>query len=100
MDFYIIYDPCAVATLLDVSRGVKFGCNALISFHVEILIIFDSAPQSIKNQFQDLVVEILCFLGSLREMELSKCFLFVVLFVYFDKYVLCLSIVFHLFYRA
>ena len=64
-----------------------------------ILTIFDSAPESIKKQFQDLVVEILCFLGFLRELELSKFFLFVVLFVYFVIYVLCLSIVFRLFYR-
>ena len=33
----------------------------------------------LKNQFQDLVVEILCFLGFLREMGLSKFFLWVVL---------------------
>ena len=39
----------------------------------------------LKNQFQDLVVETLCFLDSLREMELSKFFLLVVLFVYFDQ---------------
>ena len=42
-------DPCAVANLLDVSRGFKFGCNNLISFHVGILMIFDSAPESIKK---------------------------------------------------
>ena len=42
-------DPCAVANLLDVSRGVKFGCSNLISFHVGIIIIFDSAPESIKK---------------------------------------------------
>ena len=54
----------------------------------------------LKNQFPDLVVKILCFLGSLREMELSKFFLLVVFFVYFDKYVLCLSNVFHLFYQV
>ena len=35
--------------ILEVSRGVKFGCNVLISFHVGILIIFDSAPESIKK---------------------------------------------------
>ena len=60
--------------------------------------IFDSAPESIKNQFQDLEVEILYFLGSLREMGLSKFFHSVVLFVCFDKYVLCLSIVLPLFF--
>ena len=42
-------DPCAVANLLDVSRGFKFGCSILISFHVGILMIIDSAPESIKN---------------------------------------------------
>ena len=64
-------DLCAVANLLAVLRGVKFGYSVLISFHVGILLIFDSAP----DQFQDLVVEILYFLGSLREMPLSKSFL-------------------------
>ena len=39
----------------------------------------------LKNLFQGLVVEILYFLGFLREMVLSKFFLWVVLFVYFDK---------------
>ena len=39
----------------------------------------------LKNQFQDLVVEILCFLDFLKEMVLSKFFLWVVLFVYFDR---------------
>ena len=43
------------------------------------------------------MVKTLCFLGFLREMELSKFFLLVVLFVYFDKHGLCLSIVFRLF---
>ena len=42
-------DPCAVANLLEVSRGVNFGYNVLISFHVGIIIIFDSAPESIKK---------------------------------------------------
>ena len=45
--------------------------------------IFDSAPESIKNQFQDLVVEIIYFLDSLREMELSKFFFSVVFFCTF-----------------
>ena len=53
----------------------------------------------LKNQFQDLMVEILYFLGSLREMDLSKCFLLVVFFECFDKYDLYLSTVFHLFMR-
>ena len=41
--------PSAVASLLEVARGVNFGCNVLISFHVGILIMFDSAPESIKK---------------------------------------------------
>ena len=48
----------------------------------------------LKNQFQDLVVEILCFLDFIKEMVLSKFFLWVVLFVYFDRYDLYLSILF------
>ena len=35
-------EPCAVANLLAVFMGLKFGCNILISFQVEILMIFDS----------------------------------------------------------
>ena len=42
-------DPCAVASLLDVSRGVSFGCSDFISFHVGMFIMFDSAPESIKK---------------------------------------------------
>ena len=42
-------DPCCVASLLEVARGVNFGCNVLISFHVGILIMFDSALESIKK---------------------------------------------------
>ena len=41
--------PCAVASLLEVSRGVSFGCNVFISFHVGMFIMFDSAPESIKK---------------------------------------------------
>ena len=51
----------------------------------------------LKNLFQDLVVEILYFLDFLREMELSKFFLLVVLFVYFGICGLYLSFVFRLF---
>ena len=42
-------DPCAVANLLAVFIGIKFGCNVFISFQVVILTIFDSAPESIKK---------------------------------------------------
>ena len=48
----------------------------------------------LKNQFHDLVVEILCFLGFLKEMVLSKFFLWVVLSVYFDRCDLYSSILF------
>ena len=48
----------------------------------------------LKNQFQDLVVEILCFLDFLKEMVLSKFFLWVVLFVYFGRCDLYSSILF------
>ena len=40
--------------------------------------IFDSAPESIKNLFQDPVVKVLYFLDFLREMVLSKFFLLVI----------------------
>ena len=66
----------------------------MISFQVGMLIIFDSAPESIKNLFQDRVVELLYFLGFLREMGLSKFFLLAILFVYFGKCALYLSVVF------
>ena len=51
MDFSIFTngDPCAVASLLEVARGVNFGCNVLISFHMGILIMIESAPESIKK---------------------------------------------------
>ena len=42
-------NPCSVANLLDVSRGFKFECSDLISFHVGMLMIFDSAPESINK---------------------------------------------------
>ena len=51
----------------------------------------------IKNLFQDLVVEILYFLDFLREMEMSKLFLLVVLFVHFGICGLYLSFVHCLF---
>ena len=45
------------------------------SIHVGMLMIFDSAPESIKNPFQGLVVEIFFyFLDVLREMGSSKFF--------------------------
>ena len=65
----------------------------LISFQVGILIIFDSAPESIKKSFQDLVVKFLSFLDFLRRMELSKFFSLVVLFAHFGICGLYLSFV-------
>ena len=85
-------DLCAVANLLAVLRGVKFGYSVLISFHVGILLIFDSAP----DQFQDLVVEILYF-GLSKRNAIVQIFSFECSFVSFDKYDLCLSIVLRLF---
>ena len=41
------------------------------------------------NQFQDLVVEILCFLDFLKEMVLSKFFLWVILYILID--VICIQ---------
>ena len=62
----------SLVLLLAVCMGIKFGCNVLKSFQVGVLMIFDSAPESIKNLFQGLVDETLYFLDFLREMELSK----------------------------
>ena len=44
----------------------------------------------LKNQFQDLVVEILCFLGFLKEMVLSK-FFFGLFFLYILIDVICIQ---------
>ena len=41
-------EPCAVASLL-VFRGNNFGCEVLISFQVGMLMLFDSAPDSIEK---------------------------------------------------
>ena len=45
------FDPCAVATLLEVFESINFGCKICISFTVGMFIIFDSAPESIKKSF-------------------------------------------------
>ena len=42
-------DPCAVASLLVVLKGINCGCRILISFQLRMFIIFDSAPESIKK---------------------------------------------------
>ena len=70
--------------------GVKF----LFHSTWECLLCLILLLNQLKNRFQGLVVEILCFLGFLTEMVLSKFFLWVVLFVYFDRCGLCSSILF------
>ena len=65
--------------------GVCLGCRILVSFQVGILMTFDSAPESIKNLFQGLLVENLHFLNFLRERELSNFFLLVFFLVYSGK---------------
>ena len=52
----------------------------MISFQFGVLMIFDSAPESIKNLFQGLVVENLYFLDFLKEKRLSKFSLLVFFF--------------------
>ena len=64
----------------------------------ECLLCFFLLLNQLKNQFQDLVVEILCFLDFLKEMVLSKVFLWVILFVYFDICDLYSSILFYYFH--
>ena len=79
-------DPCAVANLLDVFEGINFGCKVCISFEMGTFIIFDSALESIKNQFRGLLIENLYSLDFLEEVVLSKCFLWAVVFcVTFDQ---------------
>ena len=45
--YLVKVEPCAVASLLAVFKGISFGCKTLISFQVGMLIISDSAPESI-----------------------------------------------------
>ena len=42
-------DPRAVATLLVVLKGNNFERKFFVSFHVGLLIMFESAPESIKK---------------------------------------------------
>ena len=70
--------------------GVKFLFHSMWECLLYLILLLNQ----LKNQFQDLVVEILCFLDFLREMVLSKFFLWVVLFVYFDRCDLYSSILF------
>ena len=45
----LVLSLCAVASLLAVFVGISFGCENLIFFHVGMLIIIDSAPESNKK---------------------------------------------------
>ena len=45
--YFVEVDPCAVASMLAVLKGIIFGCRLLISFQVGMLMIFNSAPESI-----------------------------------------------------
>ena len=74
--------------------GVRFLFHSMWGCLLCLILLLNQ----LKNLFQGLVVEILYFLGFLREMVLSKFFLWVVLFVYFDKYGLYSSILFWYFY--
>ena len=74
--------------------GVKFLFHSMWGCLLCLILLLNQ----LKNLFQGLVVEILYFLGFLREMVLSKFFLWVVLFVYFDKCGLYSSILFWYFY--
>ena len=46
---FVKLDPCAVANLLEVFKGINFGCRVCISFQVGLLRIIDSTPESIKK---------------------------------------------------
>ena len=43
------FDQCAVASLLVVLKGINFGYIIFISFQVGMLMMFDSAPESIEK---------------------------------------------------
>ena len=70
--FYSKFVPRAVASLLEVLESKNFGRRLWISFLVAILIIIDSAPESINNFF--LVVDKFCFLSSLKAVRCSIFF--------------------------
>ena len=46
---FVKVDPCAVAGLLIVLKGINFGFKFFSSFQVGMLMMFDSAPESIKK---------------------------------------------------
>ena len=66
--------PRAVASLLEVLESKNFGRRLWISFLVAIILIIDSAPESINNFFHDLVVDKFCFLSSLKAVHCSIFF--------------------------
>ena len=70
--------------------GVRFLFHSMWECLLYLILLLNQ----LENQFQDLVVEILCFLDFLREMVLSKFFIQVVLFVYSDRCDLYSSILF------
>ena len=70
--------------------GVRFLFHSMWECLLYLILLLNQ----LKNQFQDLVVEILCFLDFLKEMVLSNFFLWVVLFVCFDRCDLYSSILF------
>ena len=72
--------------------GVRFLFHSMWECLLYLILLLNQ----LKNQFQDLVVEILCFLDFSKEMVLSKFFLWVVLFVCFDRCDLYSSILFFL----
>ena len=74
--------------------GVRFLFHSMWECLLYLILLLNQ----LENQFQDLVVEILCFLDFLKEMVLSKFFLWVVLFVSFDRCDLYSSILFCHFY--
>ena len=72
--------------------GVRFLFHSMWECLLYLILLLNQ----LKNQFQDLVVGILCFLGFPKEMVLSKFFLWVVLFVCFGRCDLYSSILFFL----
>ena len=70
--------------------GVKFLFHSMWGCLLCLILLLNQ----LKNLFQGLVVEILCFLDFLKEMVLSKFFLWVVLYVYFFRCDLYSSILF------
>ena len=70
--------------------GVRFLFRSMWECLLYLILLLNQ----LENQFQDLVVEILCFLDFLKEMVLFKFFLWVVLFVCFDRCDLYSSILF------